>query len=306
MISCTYLQRTENERVGNMKNVGMTLVALAGVAVAGVAVAPSAVAEEAVIHHFGAGAELVNGTVVQEWTVADLKPSSDVIPYPVAGTLWEATATDTAVEGSVIPIVSNFNARARSGQTYRVLFGVATPQGVNPSTLVQGESTTGTIYFDVTGDAPDSVVYNAGGPDLAVWVQPPPAPQQPAARSGSGSAASSGSGAGGAVAAEPAGAEAEEVPAGEAAEAATPVTDGAVVPVEGGSQGTPIEGGSEGTPLPAGDGAAEVPTVTPEPSVAGTQPAGQGSGPAPGPSAGTPLPAEEPGTSAVVAPSPGA
>ena len=90
-----------------MKNVGMTLVTLAGVAVAGVAVAPSAVAEEAVIHHFGASAELVNGTVVQEWTVSDLKPSSDVIPYPVAGTLWEATATDTAVEGSVIPIVSN-------------------------------------------------------------------------------------------------------------------------------------------------------------------------------------------------------
>ena len=80
---------------------------------------------------------------------------------------------------------SNFNARARSGQTYRVLFGVATPQGVNPSTLGQGESTTGTIYFDVTGDAPDSVVYNAGGPDLAVWVQPPPVPQRPATRSGS-------------------------------------------------------------------------------------------------------------------------
>jgi len=90
-----------------MKNVGMTLAALASAMAAGVAVAPSAAAEEAVTHHFGAGAELVNGTVVQEWTVTDLKPSSDVIPYPVAGTLWEATATDTAVEGSVIPIVSN-------------------------------------------------------------------------------------------------------------------------------------------------------------------------------------------------------
>ena len=43
--------------------------------------------------------------------------------------------------------MSNLNARARNGDTYRVLFTVATPQGVNPSTLAQGEKTTGKIYF---------------------------------------------------------------------------------------------------------------------------------------------------------------
>jgi hypothetical protein len=51
--------------------------------------------------------------------------------------------------------VSNLNARAKSAQTYRALFGVATPQGVNPSTLAPGERTTGKVYFDVTGETPD-------------------------------------------------------------------------------------------------------------------------------------------------------
>jgi Domain of unknown function (DUF1942) len=30
---------------------------------------------------------------VQGWTITDLKPSSDSIPYAPQGTLWEATAT---------------------------------------------------------------------------------------------------------------------------------------------------------------------------------------------------------------------
>lgn len=151
------------------------VAATAAVVCLGLVGAPVAVADDAVVHTLGQSAELVNGDVVQAWTIKDLKPSSDVIPYQVVGTLWEATATDSAVRGTVQPIVSNLNARARSGQTYRVLFGVATPQGVNPAALVQGQQTTGKVYFDVTGDVPDSVVYNAGGSDLAVWVQPPPA-----------------------------------------------------------------------------------------------------------------------------------
>jgi hypothetical protein len=126
----------------------------------------------------GTQAKLVDGNVVQGWTISDLRPSSDAIPYPVAGTLWEATATDEALQGSVTPIVSNLNARARSGETYRVLFGVATPQGVNPATLPQGEKTTGKVHFDVTGDAPDAVVYSTGGQDLLAWAQATPAPRQ--------------------------------------------------------------------------------------------------------------------------------
>jgi hypothetical protein len=40
------------------------------------------------------------------------------------------------------------------------------------------KKTTGKVYFDVTDDTPDSVVYNAGGQDLLVWVQPPPQPPE--------------------------------------------------------------------------------------------------------------------------------
>jgi hypothetical protein len=70
------------------------------------------------------------------------------------------------------PVVSNLNARSQSGQTYRALVQVPTDQGVNPATLVQCEKTTGKLYFDVTGDNPDSVVDNAAGQDLLTWVQP--------------------------------------------------------------------------------------------------------------------------------------
>ena len=185
----------------------------------------------------GSQAKLVDGAVVQGWTISDLKPSSDAIPHPVHGTLWEATATDEALAGSATPIVSNLNARAQDGQTYRVLFGVATPQGVNPSTLTQGQETTGKVYFDVTGSTPDSVVYNAGGQDLAVWVKPAPSTSSTGPSSYSGPSAGYSS----------------ESPATAAAPAGTPAAPAAadpeVVPPEG-SVGTPLPAGSQGTPLP--------------------------------------------------------
>jgi hypothetical protein len=131
--------------------------------------------EAAAVHTLGSQANLVNGNIVQGWTIRDLKPSTDAIPYSAAGTLWEATASDTAIQGPATPVISNLNARAaRNGETYRVLFGVATPQGVNPATLGPGQTTSGKIYFDITGAMPDSVTYTAGGNDLIVWVQPPP------------------------------------------------------------------------------------------------------------------------------------
>ena len=219
---------------------------------------PVASADESTIHTLGSPAELTNGDVVQAWTVKDLKPSADVIPYPVAGTLWQATASDTAVQGNVQPVIPNFSARARSGQTYRVLYGVATPQGVNPAVLSQGQQSTGLIYFDVTGDAPDSVVYSSGGPDLAVWVQPPPAPPRSAT---SGTAATPNS---------------VSVPATPAAPPPTtpPAAPAALAPV---SAGTPVVPGGPMTP----------PTA---PSSTGTAQSPSASGVAPPASAGTPLP----------------
>ncbi|OBI72379.1 MPT63 family protein [Mycobacterium sp. E740] len=249
-----------------MKMTKITSV-FAATATAGFIAAPIAAAEveaaqseaAAQTQTLGSQGKLVDGAVVQGWTVTGLKPSSDAIPYHAAGTLWEATATDQAVQGSATPIVSNFNARAADGQTYRALFGVATPQGVNPSTIAQGQQTSGKVYFDVTGASPDSVVYNAGGRDLLVWTQPP-------ASSSSSSSPSTAYGAQNSPATA-APAQAPGTAAPEGAQAA-PAANGAEVPegTEGaplpeGSQGTPIapQGTPHGTPTPASSGAQGVP-----------------------------------------------
>lgn len=150
---------------------GILLAAAGAVAVFG---APVAAAEDTatIVTPIGGQAELVNGEVVQAWTVLELQPSLDFIPYRVQGTLWEAIVTDEAIQGSVTPIVSDFNARTDGGENYRALFQVPTALGVIPATLAQGQDVGGKIYFDVTGADPSSVVYNSLGQDLIEWQQP--------------------------------------------------------------------------------------------------------------------------------------
>ncbi|MCB0935599.1 MPT63 family protein [Mycolicibacterium cosmeticum] len=267
-----------------------TTAAAAGI---GVLSAPIALADNPTpnLVTLGQPAELINGSVVQAWTISGLKPSSDVIPWHVRGALWEATATNTAVAGTVQPIVSDLNARARNGDTYRTLFLVATPQGVNPAALAQGQQTSGKIYFDVTGAQPDSVVYNDGARDLAVWLTPPPAPPAPAAGGsapyrGTPSASSPAQDTEAAPAAVPPAAETPMTPA--PASVGTPLTPGSV--------GTPLPTGSAGTPLPTGDAVAPGGTPAPagSPSVTTT----------PDISTGTPLPAETPAPATAAAPAP--
>lgn len=264
---------------------GTTTMAVAAFVLGAALGAPVAGADTTPASWLGQEAQLDNGNVIQAWTISGLKPSSDVIPYNVHGTLWEATATDQAIQGSVIPIVSNLNARARNGDTYRVLFGVATPQGVNPATLAQGQSTSGKIYFDVVGQNPDSVFYSDADTELALWLQPPPV----AATGGTTSS-----------------------PASSSAAASTPgqtATTGPAAVIPGASQGTPIPAGSQGTPLPAGSqGAPQVPSTpvpagsqgTPAGDIAPTMPAP----PTPAASAGTA--AAETAPAATAAPAPAA
>jgi hypothetical protein len=267
------------------------LAAAATVATAGavgLSIAPTSSAEDVTTTTVGSQAKLIDGNVIQGWTISDLRPSSDVIPYPVAGTLWEATATDEALQGSVTPIISNLNARARSGETYRVLFGVATPQGVNPATLAQGEKTTGKVYFDVTGDAPDAVVYSAGGQDLLAWAQAAPAPRPSGTQGGSQwtpPARSQASPAPAATPATPAPAAPAATPAPAAPGAPMPASAEAVpgAPLPAGSQGTPIPAGSQGTPLPEGSQGTPLP-------------AGSQGTPALAPAEGAPVPASSPAT----------
>ncbi|MCH9731557.1 MAG: MPT63 family protein [Actinomycetia bacterium] len=110
------------------------------------------------------------GQVVLGWTVSGLKPSTDTLPgYPVAGQVWEATATVDAERGTVTPAISQFNAVAPNQAAYRVLWEVASPQGISGATIAQGQKSTGKIYFDVTGPAPTTVTMNNGMEDLLIW-----------------------------------------------------------------------------------------------------------------------------------------
>ena len=95
----------------------------------------------------------VYGNPMITYTVQGLRPSSDAVFHN--GRLYEANVTN---DGGV-PLAALFNARAESGQNYRIICG-----GIP-----------GKIYFDVVGDTPNSVVYNDGVQDLLVWgrdVQP--------------------------------------------------------------------------------------------------------------------------------------
>lgn len=137
------------------------------------------------------------------YTVSTLVPSRDVVPYPVAGRLWEATVTAQSLRGTVTPAVPDFNARTESGIDYRELANVSAPQGLNGGPLPEGATTTGKLYFDVVGENPNSVVYNDGSEDLLGWVNPPSqaasevADQPPATGGDSSIAGGSGGGGGG-------------------------------------------------------------------------------------------------------------
>lgn len=121
------------------------------------------------------------GMMTTGYTVSNLQPSTDMIPWPVTGRLYEATVAVDAQRGPTAPLIPWFKARAASGQTYQVLSAAASPQGLSPMTLAQGQQATGKIYFDVSGDVPNSVALNDGMQDLLLWVgNAVPAPANPA------------------------------------------------------------------------------------------------------------------------------
>lgn len=110
-----------------MKLTTMIKTAVAVVAMAAIATfaAPVALAAYPITGKLGSELTMTDtvGQVVLGWKVSDLKSSTAVIPgYPVAGQVWEATATVNAIRGSVTPAVSQFNARTADGINYRVLW----------------------------------------------------------------------------------------------------------------------------------------------------------------------------------------
>lgn len=128
--------------------------------------APSARAESVDLGST-ADIDVVDIEVEQHWTVNDLKPSTDVIPYSPTGTLWEATVTATLDNGG-IPMVSGFSARSADSH-YPALWHVPSPLGIPPSVLPPGSSASGKIYFDAIGAPPTAVAYTVNGGDVIVW-----------------------------------------------------------------------------------------------------------------------------------------
>jgi Domain of unknown function (DUF1942) len=144
------------------KLAGAVAATAIGVGVAAGTVAPASAANN--IKPFGQQETLndsVTGAPMIGYTVTGLSPSSDAVFHN--GQLYAATVTAEGLGGWATPLVPLFNARAESGQNYRVIGG-----GV--AAAPPGGQTTGKLYFDVVGDVPNSVVYNDGTQDLLAWV----------------------------------------------------------------------------------------------------------------------------------------
>jgi hypothetical protein len=109
------------------------------------------------LNDFGTGGPMIG------YTVMGLTPSSDAVPHN--GQLYEAPVTVNAFGAWATPMISMFNARAESSALYQALPASGAGGPVPP-----GGSSTGKLYFDVVGDAPNSVVYNDGVRDLLAWV----------------------------------------------------------------------------------------------------------------------------------------
>lgn len=150
-----------------------TALAILGMAMIAVTSAPVASAAYPVTGKFGSELTMTDtvGQVLLSWKVNNLKSSAAMIPgYPVAGQLWEATATVKAIRGSVTPAISQFNARTADDVNYRVLWQASGPDTISGATIPEGQEATGKIYFDVTGPSPTIVAMNNGMEDLMIWT----------------------------------------------------------------------------------------------------------------------------------------
>ncbi|KLO28855.1 hypothetical protein ABW16_11645 [Mycolicibacter heraklionensis] len=147
------------------------------VAATGFAGCPTAAAFPNVGEVAGFGAALrlyADNDVIIEYTVSDLRPSSDYVgEFPRFGHLWAANLTVEAVRGTATPVLPFFNARVttgrQAGRQYRILFQADGAEGIHPGPIPQGVKSSGKIYFDCNGAAPAVVVYNDGGQDVLTW-----------------------------------------------------------------------------------------------------------------------------------------
>jgi hypothetical protein len=148
-----------------------TLIGAAGITGASVLGVATASAAPPNIQGFGESESLVSGPMVTSYTVSNLQPSNVSIPgYTPKGTLYQADITAKSDGGLVTPLVKNFSARGPNGQKYELVDSAQVPGGLNPAPISQGNQSTGTLYFDATGAAPNGVVYNDGLQDILIWT----------------------------------------------------------------------------------------------------------------------------------------
>src|SRR5271156_6824695 len=148
-----------------------TAIGAAGIAAVSVVAAATASAAPPNIQGFGTSEPLIDGPLVTNYTVSNLQPSSVAIPgYTPKGTLYQADVIVRSDGGLVTPMVNDFIARGPNGQNYRVIDKVQAPGSLNPAPIMQGNESTGTLYFDVTGAPPNGVVYNDLTQDILIWT----------------------------------------------------------------------------------------------------------------------------------------
>jgi hypothetical protein len=155
-----------------VRTLRMVIVAAAALGLVGVGTPTATAAMNNCPHQFGSHQQLTDagGAVVQDWTLTHLRRSTDPAPgYPLAGQLWEATASVHAVSGTVTPIIPNFQAMSASGDRYQVLWQLSSPAGIPGATLGEGQTSTGKLYFDVTGADPAGVMYMSGPKPVMMW-----------------------------------------------------------------------------------------------------------------------------------------
>lgn len=137
-----------------MKFTDLSAIAAAAAVAAGIAVAPPASATDN-IKIFGEQERLIgpNGFPYMGYTVYQLSPSSDPVPHN--GNLYAAKLVVDGYGGDANPMIERFGARAERGAFYPA---------------IQGSSTLDRLYFDIVGDAPNSVVWNDGVRDILAWI----------------------------------------------------------------------------------------------------------------------------------------
>jgi hypothetical protein len=147
------------------------VIGAAGMAGVSVLAAATASATSPNIQGFGTSEPLIDGSMVTNYTVSNLQPSSLSIPgYTPKGTLYQADITVRSDGGVVTPMVRDFSARGPNGQKYDLIDNPQVPNGLNPAPIPQGSESRGTLFFDATGAPPNGVVYNDGFQDILIWT----------------------------------------------------------------------------------------------------------------------------------------